>query len=274
MSAEPSAEARMFRQRVVELPGRALSYVECGTGRPMVFLHGYTDSWHSFRLVLPALSAHGRCLAVDQRGHGGSACDGSDYSQDAFAGDAAEFVERLNLGPAVVIGHSMGSLVARKLALARPDLVDRLVLVGAPLRTDTASVRELEADLARFGAEVPRRFAEEFQTACIHDRRSVPDWFFAACVEASAGVPSWVWRAALAGILADDPITRLGEIACPALVIGGRHDAFFGPSEQAELARALPRGRLLLYDGVGHSPHWECPARFAADVADFLAAPA
>jgi pimeloyl-ACP methyl ester carboxylesterase len=121
---------------------------------------------------------------------------------------------------------------------------------------------------------VPRTFVEAFQAACVCNRGSIPEWFFDACVAASAGVAPRVWRDALAGLLADDHAARLGEIACPALVVGGREDAFFGPAEQAELARSLPRGRLLLYDGAGHSPHWEQPERFAADVATFLATPA
>jgi pimeloyl-ACP methyl ester carboxylesterase len=260
-----------FREGVVELPGVSLHYVERGAGRPVVLLHGFTDSWHSFRLVLPALSDHARCLAYDHRGHGRSSRPGTGYSADAFATDAVGFVEALGLGRVALVGHSMGGLVARKVALARPDLVERLVLVAAPLWIDNTAVRLMEADLARFGPAVPRAFAEEFQAACVCDRGAVPKWFFDACVDASAGVPPRVWREALAGMLADDHAGRLGEIRCPALVLGGKQDAFFGPHEQAELARALSRGRLLLYDGVGHSPHWEMPERFAADVAAFLA---
>lgn len=165
-------------------------------------------------------------------------------------------------------------VVARAAALARPDLVDRLVLVGAPLRVDTPAVQELAAEVARFGETIPRPFVEEFQAACVSDRRSVPAWFFETRVSASAGVEPRVWRAALVGLMADDHTTRLGEISCPTLVVGGREDAFFGPDVQAELARVLSRGRLVLYDGVGHSPHWEKPGRFAADVTGFLTAPA
>jgi non-heme chloroperoxidase len=264
--------AGAFREGAVELAGRSLRYVECGAGRPVVLLHGYTDSWHSFRLVLPALAAHGRCLAVDLRGHGGSAYDGDDYSPGAFAADVVGLLDAV--GPAAVVGHSMGSLIARRVALARPDLVDRLVLVGAPLRVSAAAVRELVAEVALFGAAVPRSFAEAFQAACVHNRGSVPEGFFAGCVDASAAVSPRAWRGALAGMLADDLTARLGEIGCPALVLGGREDAFFGPDEQAALARALPRGRLLLYDGVGHSPHWERPGPFVRDVAAFLAEPA
>jgi pimeloyl-ACP methyl ester carboxylesterase len=260
-----------FREEAVELPGVSLHYVERGTGRPVVLLHGFTDSWHSFRLVMPALSDHARCLAFDHRGHGHSSRPATGYSADAFAADAVGFVEALGLGRVALVGHSMGGLVARKVALARPELVERLVLVAAPLWIDNAAVRLMEADLTRFGSVVPRAFAEEFQAACVSDRGAVPKWFFDACVDASASVPPRVWREALAGMLADDHAGRLGEIRCPALVLGGNEDAFFGPEEQAELTRALPRGRLLLYDGVGHSPHWEMPERFAADVAGFLA---
>jgi pimeloyl-ACP methyl ester carboxylesterase len=270
MSATRTPDAT-FREGVAELPGASLHYAECGAGRPVVLLHGFTDSWHSFRLVLPALSDHARCLAYDHRGHGRSSRPATGYSADALAADAVGFIEALGSGRVALVGHSMGGLLARKVALARPDLVERLVLVASPLRIDNAAVRTMEADLARFGEAVPRAYAEEFQAGCVCDRDAVPKWFFDACVDASAGVPARVWREALAGMLADDHAGRLGDIRCPALVIGGTRDAFFGPDEQAELASALPRGRLLLYDGVGHSPQWEMPERFVADVAAFLA---
>jgi pimeloyl-ACP methyl ester carboxylesterase len=71
-------------------------------------------------------------------------------------------------------------------------------------------------------------------------------------------------------MLADDDSDRLGAIRCPVLVLGGREDAVFSSDEQSQLAAAFPRGHLLFYEGVGHSPHWERPSRFAADVAAFL----
>ena len=128
-----------------------------------------------------------------------------------FAADVAGFIDDLGTGPVALVGHSMGSVVARAVALARPDLVDRLVLVGSPLRTDTPAVRELAAEVARFGATIPRPFVEEFQAACIFDRGSVPAWFFDDCVAASAGVAPRVWRAALAGLMAEDHTAGWGR---------------------------------------------------------------
>ena len=264
-------EQNLFRFATAALAGREIGYVTAGAGRPVVLLHGYTDSWHSYRLVLPFLSTHARCFAIDQRGHGRSRRAGNDFSMDAFAADVVDFVIRLRLGPVTLVGHSMGSLVARKAALTCPDLVDRLVLVGAPLRVDNPGVRGMVADLAAFRNVVPRSYAEEFQAACVADRTAVPDWFFDACVDTSASMAAKTWRSVLAGILADDSADRVGQIRQPTLSIGGRDDAFFGPDEQRALVRALPRGRLLLYDGVGHCPNWERPARFAEDVSEFLA---
>src|SRR5262245_2939719 len=270
MDTPYDAERNPVRSATATLPGRTLHYFECGAGLPVVFLHGYTDSWQTFRLVLPDLAGHVRCLALDQRGHGRSRFDGDDFSMAAFAGDVVDFIRALGLGRVALVGHSMGSLVARRVALLRPDLVDRLVLVGAPLRVDTPAIRDMLVELAGFGDAVPRQYARDFQAACVADRSSVPAWFFDVCVEASAGVPGRVWRAALAGILADDSADRAPEIQKSTLSIGGREDAFFGPDEQLALTRAMPRARLVLYDRVGHCPNWERPQRFAADVAAFL----
>ncbi|QDV35533.1 alpha/beta fold hydrolase [Tautonia plasticadhaerens] len=260
-----------YRRGAVDLPGVALHYVECGAGpHAVVLLHGYTDSWRSFRLTLPGLAPACRCLALDQRGHGQSRYDGEDLSPAAFAGDVVALLDRMGIASATLVGHSMGSFIARRVALARPDRVERLVLVGSGLRVDNPAVREVEAGVAQFDGSASRPFVEEFQSSCVFDLGSVPAPFFEECVDASAGVPPRVWRAALAGMLDDDDRHLLGRIGQPTLVIGGREDGIFGREEQEELARSLPEGRLLLYDRCGHSPHWEQPGRFVEDVLRFL----
>ena len=148
------------------------------------------------------------------------------------------------------------------------------MLVGGGLRADIPATRELQSQVEPLQGEVPRAFVEEFQASCVYRRGSVPGWFFEECVGVSCRVPPRVWRAALAGLLADDDSGRLAQITCPALVLGGTEDAVFGPEDQAALARALPTGRLVLYEECGHSPHWEQPGRFVEDVAGFLAGPA
>jgi non-heme chloroperoxidase len=265
-----SQNCRSFRKATVELPELALRYVECGSGPTVVLLHGYTDSWHSFRLVLPLLAPHCRCLVLDQRAHGASRYIGNDYTQDAFAGDVSAFLDHMGIASATLVGHSMGSFIARKVALNRPELVDRLVLIGSGLSGNNPFVWSLKSQVVQFPILIPRTFAEALQSSCVFNRKSVPDWFFKGSVARSARVPAHVWRAALAGLIADDHSSRLSDIARPTLVIGGREDNVFSWTEQEELACKVPASRLVLYRDVGHSPHWEQPKRFAKDLLEYL----
>src|SRR3712207_1329643 len=103
--------------KTVALPaGVTLPYVEQGdpAGVPVLLLHGYTDSWRSWEPVLPSLPGSVRAVAPTQRGHGDAGRPASGYGPHDFAADLAAFVDALGLGPAVVAGTSMGSIVAQR----------------------------------------------------------------------------------------------------------------------------------------------------------------
>lgn len=263
------------RSRRLQLPDLTLHYTDTGSGpRTLLLLHGYTDSHRSFDLILPRLAPHARCIALDQRGHGLSSYSGPDFSLDAYTRDAIDLIEHLGLSPVTIVGHSMGSLIARKVALARPDLIDRLILVGSAPSADTPAVRDLGAALSHFRGHIPRDFVRDFQTSCIHDPATVPAPFFNECVDHGVNLPSHVWHLAFAGMRDDDHTRRLHEITHPTLIVGGTEDSAFPVEDQRRLASALPNAELLLYANIGHTPHWECPARFTTDTLRFLAAAA
>lgn len=263
----------LFHEGNIDLSDLSLHFVEGGAGQSVVLLHGYTDTWYAYRLLLPLLAPHFRCLALDQRGHGASAYSGDDFSIDAFAGDVIELLPRLGVEKVSLIGHSMGSFVARKVALRRPDLVHRLVLVSSgPRSDDLPIITGLTAELEQFPTDVSSEFVEEF-VAGVVPLGIVPDLFYDQWVEAGSRIPAKVWRGALAGLGSENHSDQLGEIGQPTLVIGGQSDGLFPPEDQEQLARALAHGRLELYEGAGHYPHWERPARFVEDVARFLGEP-
>jgi non-heme chloroperoxidase len=83
-------------------------------------------------------------------------------------------------------------------------------------------------------------------------------------------LPARVWKAALAGLIAEDHSARLGTLAVPTLVVGGEQDGIFSVAEQRALAAALPHASLVLYPQVGHAPHAEVPQRFVQDLTEFL----
>lgn len=113
--------------------GVTLPYVEQGDphGIPVILLHGVTDSWHSFELVLPYLPPNLHTFALTQRGHGDADRPLGGYSFRNFAADIAAFMDALQIKQAVIVGHSMGSGVAQRFALDYPERLLGLMLVGA-----------------------------------------------------------------------------------------------------------------------------------------------
>ncbi len=260
----------MLSKTLVLPDGLALDYAESGDARgfPILLLHGYSDSRRSFEPMIEHLPSTFRALALSQRGHGDSGRPPSGYHPRDFADDAAAFMGMLGISRAIIVGHSMGSVVARLLAARYPRLVAGLVLVGAfhDLRDNPAVTDFWDAVVADLADPVPEQMVREFQQSSL--TRPVPQDFFAAVVDESLKMPAAVWRAAMAGLLDFDP-AQVGLIRAETLLIWGDRDGFAGLGDQDALLSSLSTARLLAYRGTGHAPHWEEPARFAADLAGF-----
>jgi non-heme chloroperoxidase len=219
--------------------GIDLRYVDQGlpsAEQVVVAVHGWPDSWYSFSRLLPALTAAGhRAVAIDQRGFGESARPAAGYDVDNLATDLAAFLDAQDIPQATLIGHSMGSFVARRAAQLHPDRIRRLVLVGTGLTADTPVVREVAELVKDLPDPVPEDFTREFQSGTIH--APVPEPFFDGLVAESRKAPARVWRAVIERLLAFDDTAELADIAAPTLVIGGDRDAIFTPAEQQAAAR-------------------------------------
>jgi pimeloyl-ACP methyl ester carboxylesterase len=269
-SAAVQSAARERRSGTVRLKtGPRLHYVEQGdpTGQPIVFLHGYTDSWYSFCRLLSRLPASYHAFALDQRGHGDSERPISGYTPDSLAADVAAFLDAVEVDRATIVGHSMGSIVGRRVAELYPQRVSRLVLIGAILAANDAT-RELQEAVRGLDGPVPTDFARDFQLSTIH--APVPQPFLNRVVDESLKVPARVWRSALDGVFSSDDGADLGRIGAPTLILWGEQDAYFLRDEQERLASAITGARLTIYPATGHSPHWERPERVANDLDAFL----
>jgi pimeloyl-ACP methyl ester carboxylesterase len=256
----------------VTLPnGITLPYVEAGspTGVPVICLHGITDSWRSFELVMARLPGHVRTFALSVRGHGDATRPSTGYRPKDFAVDIALFMEAKGIGKAVFVGHSMGSYIAQRFAIDRPGRVLALVLIGARTRWATnAGVIELADYVNSMTDPVDRAFVEDFQKSTL--AQPVPPWFFDNAVRESLKLPAGTWKAVVNECLMQaDHSARLAEIEVPTLIVDGARDTFAG-DDQAALAEAIHGSRLVVYPQAGHAPHWEEPARFAADLVDFI----
>jgi non-heme chloroperoxidase len=257
----------------VELPtGVSLSYVEQGdaSGVPLLLLHGVTDSWRSFELVLPHLPNSVRAFALTQRGHGDSSRPAAGYRFKDFSSDVAAFMDAVGIDAAVVAGHSMGSVIAQRFAIDKPDRVRQLVLIDSfAVMRGNPGVREIWDFVSSTpGDSVDEAFVREFQQSTL--AQPVPPEFFEAVVRESLKVPLFVWRAVFQGFLEEDNSDELSKIKNPTLIVWGDQDTFCTRSDQQTLTDAIRDSRLIVYHGAGHAPHWEEPERFARDLNEFI----
>lgn len=258
--------------KTIELPRRLkLSYVEQGdlTGIPVVFLHGYTDSWRSFELVLPYLPKTIHAFVLSQRGHGDTDRPETAYRPEDFSADAAAFLYALKIKQAVIVGHSMGSYVAQRFAMDYPERTRGLVLIASFLTIKgNSGVDELwNSTISKLVDPIDPNFIRAFQQSTLN--KPIPHEFLNAVVEESSKVPARIWQAALKNLMETDFSGELGKIQAPTLIVWGDQDSFFPRRDQQILAAKIRGARLLVYAGVGHGLHWEEPRRFAADLVSF-----
>ena len=252
--------------------GVTLHYVEQGdrSGVPVLFLHGFTDCWRSFELVLPHVPASIRAVALTQRGHGDAHRPAAGYRTRDFASDVAEVVEQLGLAPAVVVGHSMGATNAERFAIDHPARTRGLVLAAgfASYRRNPAVMEFWQSGVSQLADPIDPVFVRGFQESTL--AQPVPLAFVDMVVQESLKVPARVWREAFEGFLEDDVDRDPHRITAPTLVLWGARDALVTRADQDALVSAVKNSRLVVYERAGHALHWEEPERFAADVAGFV----
>jgi non-heme chloroperoxidase len=251
--------------------GVTLKYLEQGSpnGIPVVFLHGYTDSHHSFDRNLPRFPRRFHVFAPDQRGHGDSSKPACCYTQSDFAADVVAFMDAVGLESASVVGHSMGSFIAQTVALDFPERVERLVLIGsAPTIAGNAVALELKSIVDTLTDPIDPEFVLAFQASTFF--QPIPEDFLDTAVDESLKVPADIWRQALDGLLAEDHSAELGDISAPTLILFGDQDIFVSAAEQAVMDAEIPDSRLLVFPQTGHGTHVERPRAVNRAIARFL----
>ena len=250
--------------------GPRLHYAEHGDpqGEPIVFLHGWPDSWFSFSRVLPLLPERLHAFAPDQRGFGDSDRPESGYAIPDMGADAIAFLDAVGITRVTLVGHSYGTFVARQVAIAHPERVSALVLIDTGFSTSNPVTQDLQTSLRDLPDPIPQQFARDFQAGTAS--RPLPADFFERIIAESLKLPPRLWRLTIDQMLAYDDTRQLARIQAPTLLLWGDRDALFSRADQDRMKAALTAARLTIYDETGHCPNWERPERVAADIAKLL----
>lgn len=252
--------------------GLTLSYAEHGASSDptVVLLPGPTDSWRSYQPVLERMPLEIRTIAVSQRGHGDSDKPATGYRVEDFAADIPPLLDALEIELAVLVGHSGSCLTARRIAIDRPDRVAGLVLEASPtrLKGNTGLIDFVESVVSTLEDPIDPVFARSLLVDTSSDE--VAPETLDELVGEVLKVPARVWREMFAELLRYDDLTDLPRVIAPTLLIWGDTDGVVGRTMQDELLRRITSATLVTYAGGGHTPRWEDPPRFAADVTAFV----
>ncbi len=262
-----------FKVKSVELiTGVTLQYVEKGspTGIPVLLLHGLGDSWRAFELVLANLPDSIHAFALTQRGHGDSSRPEEGYSSYDFAADLVAFMDTFHLDTAFLVGHSSpGTTAARRFAIEHPKRTMGIVLIGPMADMPNSQVvQDIWDSVSKMQDPVDAGFVREFQESAF--ARPIPQSFLKIIMEEPLKIPARVWKSTVKANLEDDLAGFLNKIKVPTLLVWGDLDEQIQRSEQETLLRIIPDSQLLVYEGHGHSLHWEAPERLAKDLVDFI----
>lgn len=249
----------------VEIAGVDMAYVEiAGEGPALVLVHGFTDTSRSFSLMAPYLTGR-RLIIPDLRGHGASPAGTGGLSPADFAADIAGLIRALRLERPVLVGHSLGSMVAIETAAAHPDLLGGLVVLAGTLRPGIADDHPMVVGVGAF--EDPISSADPFYDywhAC--EAEVSPEFLRIVAQEASA-MPAALWRAILKQVRRTDLTASARALGVPTLIIGGGRDPLFDATHQQRLHDEIPGAVFVNAEHCGHNPHWEDPALVARTIA-------
>jgi pimeloyl-ACP methyl ester carboxylesterase len=261
------------------LRGVGIHFVERGGGPPILLVPGFGASTFSLRRQIDALADRFRVLALDLPGFGYSDRPaGVDLSQTAQAERLREFMERMGVERAVVLGHSMGGAIALRLAAAHPERVERLIVVAAP-----SPDQRIVPRIARFARLLlPAALAMLFREGRV--RRALgrivydPSFVEEDLVEGYArplrlhGTTASIAR--MVGDMVHDPRISLSAIRTRTLLLWGEADPVVPLHVAHRLHAELPDARLEVIPRAGHLVLEEQPEACNQAILRFLTTPA
>jgi pimeloyl-ACP methyl ester carboxylesterase len=257
----------------VEVNGAKLYYETHGQGKPLVLIQGCGGNITMWEPQIEPLSKHFQLISFDNRGMGRSQVTPGDYTIQMLAQDTAGLIEQLGIEKAHILGWSMGGMIALELAIARPDLIDKLIISASASKFPESSIFLWKGfvDLLRH-----------------HQYESLSRWHMSLCFSHdffdNAGVVAATLNSLMnppypvtiegftnqtAALFSYDRRGQLQNLQIPTLLLGAEEDRFFPVSVVKETAADISEAKVEILPG-SHLYYIEHPDEFSKAVIAFL----
>jgi pimeloyl-ACP methyl ester carboxylesterase len=250
-----------------------MPYFVWGEGPPLLFIHGVSDTSHSFLQPVSRLSAHFRCIAYDQPSGRGDGARLRTYRHANLVEDVRALLDHLEVARTYVLGSSFGSTIALAAMRAWPERFPRAILQGGLARRPLSRG---ERFLARIGRLLPgsvknlplRRKILRLVNEGPFANRSPEVWNYFETCSGRGPIAAFAHQALILDRLDLRPL--LPAIRQPILLVCGDQDRIIGPAFTEVLMNGLPNVGRVILEGCGHVPSYTHPEALAEVVRQFL----
>lgn len=255
---------------LTDVGGRQLFVEATGEGPDVLMVHGLGGSTSFYDPVVTELSQHFRFIRYDFNGHGRSPLS-DQVSVETLAEELAQVIEtQTTAGKAHVVGHSLGTLVVQHLAATRPDLVDRLILLG-PVRAQPDKAKEATRQRAALVREKGMSaVADAISRGATADQAAEHNLLLRPLVRQLLLAQNAEAYAQACEALAAATNPDLSAIEAPVLLITGDQDQVSSPETNEAIAGELADARRHTVAGIGHWTVLEAPDFIADYLCRFL----
>lgn len=249
--------------------GIQLYYEMSGEGIPLLLINGLSADTRQWEFLLQALGSSPQIIRYDMRCAGKSDKPSAPFAIEGVAREARGLLRELGIARARVLGFSMGGMIAMRLALASPELVERLIIVAsAPSFRGPYPVSQEVRSLLRRTDVSPELLAQVYRVCVgsIHRQKVPVGEYIAFRLSDPTPQPAEAYLQQLDAIESFDMVGEVEAIDVPADVVVGEEDALIPPDNARWLHEHLRGSRLTILPGVGHMIPIEAPRELAAIV--------
>ncbi|NJL33000.1 MAG: alpha/beta hydrolase [Chloroflexaceae bacterium] len=240
---------------IIVIGNQVVHYEVLGHGRPVIFLHGWLGSWRYWFPTMEVVGKHFRSYSFDFLGFGNSNHRGAPVSVSTYSDQVIRFMDALGIDQAMLVGHSMGGMVAMKTAIIYPDRVQRVVTVGAPFTGDSLAWF-LKLTNYPIMANAFARWTWLRRNMFRFFMGNVKDPSVQEILNDAVKSSAHTLRSTVGSMMQTNMRSELSRLRTPALIVHGGRDDIVNP-RQVDLFNPIPSAEILILHNSRHFPFFD-----------------